>query len=133
MVTTDIMEELISRRKMLRKCTKALLPTIALLALGNPVIAAVKEVQQQDCKGTCMIGCSNTCQGSCATGCTHACGNSCINSCRGSCWQKCVQECTGSCMHDCYGSCAFSCAKTCSNTTSSAIKKDSIFTKDSIK
>lgn len=127
------MEEFISRRELFRKCAKAILPTIAVLAINNPVIAAIKYVQVQDCKGACMIGCNNTCHGSCAVGCTHMCGNSCTNACKGTCWQKCVEECTGSCMHNCFGSCAFSCGNTCTNTTSSATKKDTIIIKDSIK
>lgn len=36
-------KELISRRELLCKCTKILLPTLAILAIENPVIATVKK------------------------------------------------------------------------------------------
>lgn len=126
-------DELITRRELFRRCAKALLPTIAVLTINNPVVAALKDVQAQDCKGTCMIGCNNNCQGSCAMGCTRTCGNSCINACRGTCREQCVETCTGTCMHTCFGKCAGSCHATCKYSATSITKNDTIIIKDSIK
>lgn len=126
-------DELISRRELFRKCAKALLPTIAALTVSTPMVAALKDVQTQDCKGTCMIGCNNTCQGSCAMGCTHMCGNSCINSCRVTCGNSCQNLCKTMCGNACDGACTGSCQSTCMYSSTLTTINDTIITKDSIK
>lgn len=126
-------DELISRRELFRKCAKVVLPTIALLAINNPVFATLKDVQAQDCKEACTIGCNNTCQGSCAVGCTHVCGNSCANSCRGTCRNSCYYFCKGMCANACDGKCIDSCYGTCKHSSTVTTKNDTIIIKDSIK
>lgn len=129
-------KELISRRDLFRKCAKAILPTIAVLAINNPVFAALKREQAQDCKGACMIGCNNTCQGLCAvgcTGCTHMCGNSCSNACRGTCRNSCQYLCKTMCGNACDGKCTGSCKGTCKHSSTMTTKNDTIIIKDSIK
>lgn len=126
-------DELITRRELFRKCAKTVLTTIAVLAINNPVVAALKDVQAQDCKGACMIGCNNTCHGSCAVGCTHLCENSCTNLCKGTCSYSCQIYCKTTCGNACDGKCTGLCQGTCKHSSTLTTKNDTIIIKDSIK
>lgn len=126
-------DELITRRELFHKCVRAVLPTIAVLTINNPVFAAKKNVQAKDCKAACTIGCNNTCYGLCAVGCTHICGNSCTNSCKGTCRNSCQYLCKTMCGNACDGKCTGSCQGTCKHSSTLTTNNDTIIIKDSIK
>lgn len=61
-------DELTSRREFLKKAVKAVLPAIAIIGLGLPMISCEKD-DPRDCQGTCMGTCYGSCEGNCSTSC----------------------------------------------------------------
>lgn len=103
-------DELISRRELFRKCTKSILPAIAVLAISSPVVAAIIDVSPKDCHGSCVNTCMTTCG---KDSCGNQCYGLCYGNCKNACKDDCGSSCGGKCKSSCYGNCKLACSGTC--------------------
>jgi len=98
--------EVISRRELFKKVTKAL-PVLAMCV--SPLLATFASEMKTS-------GCNSNCEGLCSKECQSTCRRMCHDNCTSSCAVRCGHTCASDCTSRCAASCAYTCKETCVST-----------------